>query len=334
MSESGDYNPGPWRGHDFVAARKEYEVHAKRSYNNAVSEGHTNKDLLEPEITFTSSHPLAVISDVSGSMGKDPAVFFSKLGYLDLEGKEYLGQDMEIVFGATGDAYSDKYPVQIRPPAKGLKLKARLKELVIEGKGGPDICETYELIALYFARKVSTPKAIHKPILILIGDEMPYDHIDKAHAKDILGIEFSGRLTTKKVFEELQEKWSVYLIRRIYGSGRGNSIDPTNQRIYDAWVKLLGEDHICTLPSADRVVDIIFGILANETDRVDYFRDEVTQRQMKDEDGEEKIATVFKSLETIHFMPTPNSPAEEPTPGTSVTHRSSKAKSKPGKRLI
>lgn len=334
MSESGDYDPGPWRGHDFGAARRDYTDHARTSFTAAVSSGRTNTDLIEPEITFNSSHPLAIISDVTGSMGTDPSVFFSKLGYLEIEGKEYLGPDMEIVFGATGDAYSDKYPVQIRKPAKGLKLKEKLKELIIEGGGGAQTMETYELIALYFARKVKTPKAIHKPILILIGDESPYDHVDKAHAKNLLGIEITGRLTTKQIFEELKEKWSVYLIRRTYGSNSGDTMDSTNRKIYNTWATLLGEDHICTLPSADRVVDIIFGILANETDRVDYFREEVTDRQMKDDDGEEKIATVFKSLETIHFMPTPNPTPKKSEPGVSVTRRSGTAKGKPSKRLI
>lgn len=334
MSESGDYDPGPWRGEDFGAARREYTDHARTSFTVAVSSGRTNTDLIEKEITFKSAHPLAIISDVTGSMGADPAVFFSKLGYLEIEGKEYLGSDMEIVFGATGDAYSDRYPVQIRPPAKGLNLKARLKELVIEGQGGGQIMETYELIALYFARKVKTPKAIHKPILILIGDESPYDHVDKEQAKSLLGIELTARLTTKQIFEELKEKWSVYLIRRAYGDNHGDTMDATNRKIYNTWSALLGEDHICTLPSADRVVDIIFGILANETDRVDYFRGEVTDRQMKDKDGPEKVATVFKSLETIHFLPRADSKPEKPAPGVSVTRRSGKAKGKPSKRLI
>lgn len=334
MSESSDYDPGPWRGHDFTEARREYTAHAAVSLSRAVSSGRETKDLVEAIITFLSSWPLAIVGDVTGSMGKDPEVFFSKCGYLDKEGQEYLGKDMEIAFGACGDAYGDQYPFQIRKPAKGLKLKERLKELIIEGKGGEGICETYELFAFYFARIVKTPKAIHKPILILIADEKPYPYVNNQQVKNLFGVEITGRLTTKQIFDELKENWSVYLIRRSYGNSHENKMDPINTDIYNTWVELIGSDHIVTLPSADRVVDIIFGILANETDRVDYFREEVTDRQMKDEDGPEKVATVFKALETIHFMPQADPSPERPTPGASVTRRPSGAKGKPGKRLV
>lgn len=335
MSESGDYDPGPWRGESFTRVREVHERHAKRSLTVAVTTGKKNKDLIEPKIITHASRPLAIVSDVTGSMGKDPTVLRSKLGYLDNEGPTYLGRDMEIIFGAVGDAYGDRYPVQIRKPAKGLGLKAPLQELVIEGGGGDGITESYELIALYFARLVETPKAIHKPILVLVADEKPYPYVNHQQAKDLFGLEITGRLTTKQIFEELKETWSVYLVRRYYGnSGGRNEMDPINTDIYNTWVDLVGADHIVTLPNADRVLDILFGILANETDQVNYFREEVTDRQMKDADGPAKLQTVFKALETIHFLPRAKSESEKSTPGVSVTRRSSGVKGKPTKRLI
>ncbi|MFA5020865.1 MAG: hypothetical protein WC517_02270 [Patescibacteria group bacterium] len=334
--ESNDFDPGPWGGHNFKSARSAYDAHAGRSYSAAVSAGKSKKDLIEPEIVFQASIPLAIISDVTGSMGTDPSVFFSKLGYLEIEGKEYLGDDMEICFGATGDANGDSYPVQVRKPTKGLELKDRLKELIIEGGGGGQEMETYELLALYFNRLAKTPRATRKPILIFIGDEAPYPFINENQAKQLLGIEIKERLSTKTVFEELKNNWSVYLIRRPYGeSGNVDTMDPTNRKIYKAWADLLGEDHITTLPDAERVVDIIFGILAEETGKFEYFREEVTQRQIKDEGGAKKVAIVFKSLESIHNpLPIDDSQKKLPGPGRSVTRRNSKNPAKPGKKLI
>ena len=147
-------------------------------------------------------------------MGDWPATIFSKLPYLENEGKEYLGEDFEICFMAIGDAYCDeKYPLQVRPFAKGLALKDRLKELVIEGGGGGQTTETYELAALYANERVDIPKAI-KPIMIFIGDEQPYDTIDPDHAKNLLGITIQKTLTTEAVFKKLKDKYSVYLIRK------------------------------------------------------------------------------------------------------------------------
>jgi hypothetical protein len=46
------------------------------------------------------------------------------------------------------------------------------------------------------------------------------------------------------------------------------------------------------------VVDVIFGILAKETNKIDYFKDEIEGRQRPDQ-----VDTVYKSLKTIHALP-------------------------------
>jgi len=303
MSESGDYSPGPWAGHDFSSARRSYDAYVGRSYDAAVTAGKATKDLIPDRIATNSSAPLIIVIDETGSMGDWPATIFSKLPYLENEGKEYLGEDFEIAFMAIGDAYnSEQYPLQVRPFAKGLQLKDRLKELVIEGKGGGQTTETYELAALYANEKVDISKAI-KPIMIFIGDEKCYDTIDPVAAKDLMGINLEKTLTTRAVFEKLKEKYSVYLIRKAYGSTGDNSMSSDDKTITDHWAKLLGEDHISNLPKAERVVDVIFGILAKETGRIAYFEQELEDRQLKDKDGDKKVDMVYKSLRTIHAIP-------------------------------
>lgn len=297
MSESGDYNPGPWSGHDFSSARKVYDRHVGRSYDDARRGGKKAEDLLVPNLSTDSSAPLIIVCDVTGSMGEWPAVMFSKLPYLEIEGKEYLGESMEIAFSAVGDAYVDNYPLQVRPFAKGLELETRLKELVIEGGGGGQVTESYELAALYFARKVEMPKAV-KPVIVFIGDEAAYGYIDRDQAKQYLDIDLEKRLTTKDVFEELKNKFSVYLVRKPYETSSRNAMSSVDQGIYAQWEELLGAERIAHLPDASRVVDVIFGLLANETGRVEYFREELEGRQKP-----EQIETVYKSLKTIHRLP-------------------------------
>ena len=170
MSEAGDFDPGPWQGHDFKSAKKKYDVHVGRSYQDAVKKKVNPNDLVPSTIATDSKAPLVVACDVTGSMGESPATIFSKCPYLDLEGKEYLGDDMAISFAAVGDAYSDQYPLQVQPFDHGLKLKKCLKELIIEGGGGGQSKESYELAALYYARNVDMPNAIN-PIFVFIGDE-------------------------------------------------------------------------------------------------------------------------------------------------------------------
>jgi hypothetical protein len=246
-------------------------------------------------------------------MGEWPAVIFSKLPYLDIEGKQYLGEEMEISFAAVGDAtQGDKYPLQVRTFDRGTKLAEHLKALVIERGGGSDQCESYELAALYYARNVSMPKAI-KPIIVFIGDEGLHPYVEKAHAV-ANHVNTTSRIDTTDIFEELRRKYSVYVVRKAYAVDDGP--------IHRQWVGLLGEDHVVALQAPERVVDVIFGILAKETNRIDYFRKELEGRQ---DPGQ--VDTVYTSLKTVH--------------GTLPPHKSAKGKSvmhlpdaKPAKGLL
>lgn len=298
MSESGDFDPGHWRGHDFNDARVAYDRHAGRGYSQPPDPvKKPSSDLVPRSMSTDSPSPLVIITDVTDSMDGWTETMFSKMPYLELEGQEYLGKAMEISFGGVGDAFSDHYPLQARPFTKGVALKDRLKELNIERGGGGTRQESYELSALYYARKVTMPKAIRRPILIMIGDEAPYDVVDSAHAKTHAYETLKGRLSTAEIFRELQAKYSVYLIRKPYGRITGNSVSPYDQEIHQKWSKLLSDEFISDLPQADRVVDVIFGILAKETGRIEYFREELEGRQRKDQ-----VETVYKSLASIHRM--------------------------------
>ncbi|OGZ10547.1 MAG: hypothetical protein A3D65_01800 [Candidatus Lloydbacteria bacterium RIFCSPHIGHO2_02_FULL_50_13] len=336
MSESGDYTPAPyWSDHkSFKTAKAHYDSSAARSYDDAVSDGKTLKDLIPASVTTESTNPLVVVTDETGSMGEWPAVIFSKLPYFEHEAKVYLGDDMEISFAAIGDAHtgSEKYWLQVRPFAKQKAIATEIKKLVIEGQGGGQVSETYEMAALYYARKAKMPKAI-KPIIIFIGDEKPYNMISKEHAK-MIGIASEERIATADVFEELKRKFSVYLIRKPYGSDTSNVMDSTNLGIRKVWADLIGEDHIADLPSAERVMDVIFGILANETRKVPYFEEELNDRQLKDKGGAAKVETVMKSLKTIHAaLPAPGTKKDAAGDGKSRLHTTKKS-SGATKRLV
>jgi len=299
MSETADYNPGPWAGHDFTDARDTYDEHVGRSYGDAVAKGTKAADTAPDRIKTKSKSPLAILCDVTGSMGSWPAAIFAKLPYLEIEGKEYLGDDLEISFCAFGDVYSDKYPLQIRKFSKGVDLKAQLEALVIEGGGGGQIKESAEIAALYYARNVDMPVA-SKPICIIITDESLYETINKDDAKTHAKVDAESRISTKDVFDELKRRFAVYLVRKPYQASAGDSISSTDRRIMNEWLQVLDEEHIVTLPNEERVLDIIFGILANETDRVEYFRDELKDRQLKDKGGAKKVEIALKALTTIH----------------------------------
>ena len=299
MAEAGDYEPAKhWGGFDFKSARDSYKDVVKRSYNDAVV-ADVKPDSLIPECLETQSDaPLAIACDVTASMEDWPVTIFSKLPYLEHEGKEYLGENMEISFCAVGDAYSDKYPLQVQPFVKGAELAASLKKLVHEKGGGGSGEESYELPAAYYSRNCNMPKAIRKPIFIFIGDEGIYSTISSHQMTEWAHADLS-KVSPRSIFDDLKSKFSVYVIRKPYQSTT-NSPSPAETRIQNQWCEFLGDDHVVSLPDPNRVVDVIFGILAKETGRIDYFDKELKDRQGKDKDGAAKINVVLRSLHTVH----------------------------------
>jgi hypothetical protein len=311
MAEGDDYAPATWAKKDsFASARASYDAYAGRSYATAASAGKTAADFLPRSITTDSPAPVVIACDVTGSMAKWPATIFSKLPYLEHEmNTEYFGSGSEICFAAVGDAFSDKYPLQAGEFAKGEEMKARLTSLVIEGGGGGGGNESYELAALYFARNVAMPRAVRKPIFIMIGDEIPYDTIAPDIAERYTHTAMPQKITTKEVFAELAQKYSVYYIRKPYGEERDGSVS----REHKTWCDLVGDDRVVYLPEAGRVIDVIFGIFARESGKIDYFTKELNDRQTP-----AQVATVMRSLATVHA----STPMDKRLPrGASTLHK-------------
>jgi len=311
MSEDYDYDPGDWKGHDFKSARRTYDSHAGRSYSDAKSKRIAASDLFPAKLTTESTAPLTLMVDVTGSMGSWPATMFSKLPYLELEGKEYLGDDMEICFCAVGDTTCDSYPLQVREFKAGTALKEELTKLVIEGGGGGGARESYEMGALYHAINANLPRAI-KPIFIFIADEAPYDRVTKRDAMTYAKVELQGDISTEDIFDMLKAKYEVYLVHKHYADG-----GHTRRH----WVELIGEDHIADLQDPERVVDVIFGILAKETGRIDYFKHEIEERQ-----NDHQVDTVYKALKTVHRLGSDDTGPALLGSGKSTLHRPSAGK--------
>lgn len=315
--EDSDWTPGAWAGHDFSAAKASYDTDVKsRSYTAALAKKVDASGLIQDNIATDATSALIVVTDVTGSMDDWPGAIFGKLPLLDMEGQNYLGADGEISFWAVGDAYSDKYPLQTTNFANRQALTDSLKQLIIEKGGGGQAMETYELAALYALHNVETPEVIGKPVIVFIADESPYANISVDIAK-AAKVTLEREVTTEQVFEDLMKRYEVFLIYKEYDSSHS-----TKKR----WVELIGSDRIAILNQAERVVDVLFGLLARVTGREEYFEEELKGRQ-----NPGQVNTVFKALKTV-MLPSKDSKALTPyvpqNLGTkSTTLRTSKANS-------
>lgn len=297
MSESADYTATNWvPSHDYTSARAAYtDSVVNRSYANATSAKVAARDLVAKDIKINDP-TLVIVSDVTGSMGTWPAVMFGKLPYLTHELKTYLGDKAALLVAAVGDANSDQYPLQVQEPKKTFdESLAAFKALVVEGNGGGQNHESYELVAGFFKHAVTIAPGIPKPILVFIGDELPYDTVSGEQLRKF-GVNVETQSTTD-LFKALNEVYDVYLIHKPYAESWNHA---TTVKCKETWGKLLPPQHVLPLQEPERVVDVIFGILANATDNEDYFKKELAARQTLAQTN-----TVLTSLHGLYGASTP-----------------------------
>jgi len=89
--------------------------------------------------------------------------------------------------------------------------------------------------------------------VFFIGDEMPYDAVQRSHVTKLIGDKLESDIPTAQIFAELQEKFEVFFLFQAQGSYAAAQILPT-------WQKLLGERAL-VLEDPAAVCEFIAGVL-------------------------------------------------------------------------
>ncbi len=303
MGESSSYEPAAWGScTSFTQARSAYDQQAGRSYSAAQQKGLKAKDVVPAKIKTKSTHPLVIATDLTGSMQDRPGIMFGKMPYMWSEiANSYLGADAEVSFIGVTD-FGDSYPLQVQPFGQAEDLRKALEKFIHGGGSGGSYDmhqhERYDAAALYAARNIEIPNAV-RPTLIFIGDEEPYPETDPTVAAEMAQVNLEKALKVEAVFQELMRKFEVYFILCPYGrtaNDKNEAIDADTRRIQATWHKLLGPERVVMLTDAERVVDVIFGLLGQVTGKQEYFEKELNDRQKKPG----QVKTVMKSLATVY----------------------------------
>jgi hypothetical protein len=202
------------------------------------------------------SHAIAVVFDVTGSMGGIPVILQKKLGQLMrvLLTKNYVS-DPQILFGAVGDASGyapDLVPLQIGQFESGLEMDDDLGKIILEGGGGGQNRESYELLPYVFARKTSIDcfeKRGDKGYLFTIGDERPYLHVSAAQVEALIGDKLEADITLEQMVKEVEAKYHWFHIVATTGTSQGCDA-------VGVWKGFLGE-RVLELPDPAAVCETI-----------------------------------------------------------------------------
>ncbi len=289
-------------GYSFDSARAPYldklaagsAAKGGRSYLGRTSPDAALVGTKDKVIKTDSENPIVVGIDVTGSMRTWPAEIFDRLPLLYQTLSQYR-PDVEISFGAIGDANSDRYPIQVNNFGKGLDLEEHINALYPEGRGGGQVSESYELFGYFMQNKCEMPKA-KSPFLIIFGDEKFYDEVDPRQVAYYIGDKLQTPLDSKALWDGILQKFNFYLLHKAYGHG---NVPTTDAEVKQYWADAIGSQRIIELPSAERAVDIAIGIIAKQWGEYGDFSKSLDSRQT----DPAVIASVHNPL---RFLPDPN----------------------------
>lgn len=248
-------------------------VMSKTSYaDRKVHKDFDPKDVKFRESRDSDAHPnsraIAVFFDVTGSMNTIPRTLQTKLPALMtlLNRKAYV-TDPQVMFGGVGDAWSDRAPLQVGQFESGNEMDESLGNMFLEGGGGGSMEESYELAMYFMARHTSIDcmeKRDEKGYLFLIGDEMPYGEVSKAHVEKLIGPGLQANMSIEDVIAECSKMYEIFFLYCPSGSYKHHESE-----IIDRWKTLLPQrviqledyDHVCeviasTIGVNEGVVDV------------------------------------------------------------------------------
>lgn len=214
-----------------------------------------------------NSTPIIVAIDHTGSMGMlADTLIRNGLGVLleQIYDRKPVS-DPHVMCMAVGDSWCDAAPLQVTEFECDLKLADQLRKFFIEGGGGGNGYESYNL-PWYFAATRTKCDAIlkrnKKGYLFTVGDEPPPPNLLAHHVKTIFGGGLQRDLSTRELLTMVSKTWNVFHIMVAEGHFYRTAPDATKS----AWRKLLGERAV-VLSDHTKLAELIVSILEMQDGR-------------------------------------------------------------------
>lgn len=201
-----------------------------------------------------NSNPIYVGLDVTGSMQKVPKNMQLKLKELMalLLRKGYI-DDPAICISAIGDFEArDKVPFQLGQFESGLEVENDLTNLFLEGGGGGNSYENYDIALYFLARCTKTDaweKRGKKGYAFIICDEALPAKCKRSTIKAIFDQEVEDDVPTSTLVEEVLERWELFCIVP-------NLTDHYKSKLQDSWQAILGQ-RVIFLDDPEAIVETI-----------------------------------------------------------------------------
>lgn len=201
------------------------------------------------------SNAIIISLDVTGSMGKVVRGIHADLPHLHelLLGHHYI-PDPQILFAAVGDATCDQVPLQVGQFESDNRMDQNLENMILEGGGGGQKTESYELMFYMAARHTTIDcfeKRGRKGYLFMIGDELAYAFVNRMIVGRVLGETLPEDIPIDRIVAEVTSRYHVYYLLPGGASYGGD------QQILDFWYAQLGRQNVIRLESPEDTSECI-----------------------------------------------------------------------------
>ncbi len=216
------------------------------------------KNWSDSNISTFSRSPIIFGLDVTGSMGEWVKIIYDKLPmfYGQIMLQKYL-EDPAISFCAIGDHEASYAPLQVTPFSQGLEIDDQIKKLFLEGGGGGNSKESYELAAWFYLNKCDLENS-QFPFLFITGDEVFFDKVSSEAAKKVFDIVLpqEAEISSVQAFKLLCKKFNVFHIRKSYGDLA------KEKEMSKKWAEAIGPERILDVQTPKACIDVVLGAIA------------------------------------------------------------------------
>jgi hypothetical protein len=240
------------------------DIYKSRSINKALDPLGVTVRESRDSADNPKSTPVIVALDVTGSMGMlADTIARQGLGTLF---KAILDRkpisDPHVMFMAVGDAYCDSAPLQVSQFEADVRIIEQLTQIYIEGGGGGNDTESYEL-PWYFAAQHTVHDSIEKRgkrgYLFTVGDEMAPRGLTASEIERFIGDKLQGNnalLQPRSLLDTVSQFYDVFHII----IEEGNFASRHLPAVVDSWRGLLGQ-RVVQLPDHTKLAETIVSII-------------------------------------------------------------------------
>lgn len=209
------------------------------------------------------STPVIVACDVTGSMGTlAENLIRTGLGTLFEEILERKPvSDPHVMAMGIGDVYWDNAPLQVTQFESDLKIAEQLEKVFIEGGGGGNRFESYDL-PMYFAAYHTSHDAFEKRgkrgYLFTVGDEPAPPCTSAEGLAKFIGDEgVQSDIPTIDVANAAKKMYNVYHIIIAEGWYAKNNLED----VKESWNAVLGQQNVIVLTDYTKLAEVIVSIM-------------------------------------------------------------------------